>query len=130
MVSHLSIVIKCKEYERARRQTFREEMQRRRGRNVAMVYPEELKQLPKFSEWLQKPVADAAGTKGGPSNDQVEASKLPQRQATGYRAMHAQKMHFRVRSAEEEKVTCNNGVASSISWTCLGRGRGNPVIFR
>jgi hypothetical protein len=39
-------------------------------------------------------------------------------------------MHLRVRTTEEEKVTCDSGIAASISRACTRRGRGNPVCFQ
>jgi hypothetical protein len=41
-------------------------------------------------------------------------SKLPEIRATGYRAMYTNGMHLRIRSAKEEKVTCDSTVASTI----------------
>jgi hypothetical protein len=44
--------------------------------------------------------------------------------------MYAQGMHLRVRSAEEEKVTCDSGIAASVSRGTSGRSRGNPACFQ
>jgi hypothetical protein len=62
-------------------------------------------------------------------HDQVEASKLPERLATGYRAMFARGMNFRMHSAKEEKVTCDSGIASALLRACLGRGSENQGHF-
>jgi hypothetical protein len=53
--------------------------------------------------------------------DEFEESRLPERVGTTYQAMYVHGMHFRVRSTEEEKITCDNGVASAV-WRC-NRGR-------
>lgn len=47
-----------------------------------------------------------------PSVDVIEAYKLPEIEGTSYRAMYAHGMHLRVQSVEEEKVTCDSGVAA------------------
>jgi len=44
----------------------------------------------------------------------MEASKLPEKVATAYRAMYAHGMHLRVQSAEEDKITCDSGIAASV----------------
>jgi hypothetical protein len=44
---------------------------RHRGRNIAIVYPDELKPLPNFSKWLSEAVAHAAEGENRPTNDQV-----------------------------------------------------------
>jgi hypothetical protein len=48
------------------------------------------------------------------SQDVLQASKLPEIRATRYRAMYANGMHLRIRSAKEEKVTCDSAVASAV----------------
>jgi hypothetical protein len=49
-----------------------------------------------------------------PSQDIFEASRFPESMATSYHAIYAHGMHFRVRDAEDDKVTCDSGVASSV----------------
>jgi hypothetical protein len=48
------------------------------------------------------------------SQDVIQSSKLPEVNATAYRHMYAHGMHFRMRDAEEEKVTCESAVASVV----------------
>jgi hypothetical protein len=67
-----------------------------------------------FRDWLQEAVAIAAESGDKPSEDIIEASKLPDRRATGYRTMYANGMHLRIRTAEEEKITCDSAVASAV----------------
>ena len=43
-----------------------------------------------------------------------EASRLPGKVAIGYRAMYIHSMHVRIREVEEDKVTCNSGVAVAV----------------
>jgi hypothetical protein len=64
-----------------------------------------------------------------PSNDQFQASKLPEQQTTGYKAMYVWGNHFRVRSVEKEKVTCDSGIASNVLRAWRGRGTGNQRLF-
>jgi hypothetical protein len=49
-----------------------------------------------------------------PTQEELEESTLPEKVATSYRAMYAHGMHLRIRSAEEEKVTCDSGVAAAV----------------
>jgi hypothetical protein len=112
-----------------RRRNLKEQHRLRRGRNVAVIYPDGLKPLPKFSVWLSTAISDSTESDDKPSANQVEASKLPEQQATAYRAMYARGMHLRVRSAEEEKVTCDSEIASSIFRAARGRGNENPGYF-
>jgi hypothetical protein len=82
-----------------------------------------LKVVPKFAEWLQEEVATAANSTEKPIYDEFKESKLPEHVATSYRAMCAHGMHLRIKSAEDDKVTCDNGVAAAI----LRRNRGRRV---
>ena len=79
--------------ERAR---FRQTYVQRYGRKEQMQYPISLSRLPKFAEWLQEEVGKAMQTDDKPTNDVFQASKLPERMATGYRAMYAHGMHLRI----------------------------------
>jgi hypothetical protein len=49
---------------------------------------------------------------GKPTRDVYEASRLPEKMATGYRAMYARGMHLRIR--ELDKVTFDSGVAAAV----------------
>jgi hypothetical protein len=111
------------------RQNSREQRHLQWGINMAVVYPDDLERLPIFSLWLSDAVAFLMISEEKPTNDQLQASKLLERVATTYRAMFAKGMHLRVRSAEEEKVTCDSGVASSIFRPGSGRGRDNFTSF-
>jgi hypothetical protein len=59
-------------------------------------------------------VAAASQSSTKPSDNVVEASKLPELQATGYHAMCANGMHLRIRTAEDEKITCDSAMASAV----------------
>jgi hypothetical protein len=96
---------------------------------VALIYPEELKPLPKFSVWLSTAVAAPMESDRKPSIDQCKASKLPEQQATGYRAMYARGLHLRARLVEEEKVTCDNGITSFVFRAIRGRRVENGCHF-
>jgi hypothetical protein len=65
-------------------------------------------------------VGEAANSVDKPNQEEFEESKLPERMGTAYRAMYAHGMHLRIRSTEEEKVTCDSGVAAVV----LRRRRG------
>jgi hypothetical protein len=43
--------------------------------------------------------------------------------------MYARGMHLRVRSVEEENVTCDSKIASSVFRSIHGRGNENPGYF-
>jgi hypothetical protein len=71
--------------------------------------------MPSFADWLRTKVSAAADSENKPPTDVVEASHLPEIRATGYRHMYAHGMHFYIKDAEEEKITCDSAVAASIS---------------
>jgi hypothetical protein len=48
------------------------------GRNVTVIYPDELRPLPKFFVWLSTVILDAMQSDDKPSNNQVETLKLPE----------------------------------------------------
>jgi hypothetical protein len=58
-----------------------------------------------------------AATRGleKPTTDEIEESKLPEKIGTSYRAMYAHGMHFRIKFAEDDKVTTESGV-SAVVW--------------
>jgi hypothetical protein len=94
----------------AERAAFSEAFAHRYGRRA----PSGLNRLPEFSEWLQDEVGKAMESVDKPSRDVEEASRLPEIVATGYRAMYAHGIHFKIRQAEEEKVTSDSGVVAAI----------------
>ena len=49
------------------------------------------------------------------TNDVFQGSRLPKKMATGYRVMYTHGMHLRIREVEQDKVTCNSGIATAIS---------------
>jgi hypothetical protein len=67
-----------------------------------------------FRDWLQEAVAIVSESGDKPSEDIIEASKLPDIRTTGYHAMYANGMHLRIRTTEEEKITCDSAVASAV----------------
>jgi hypothetical protein len=95
----------------------------RYGRHANIHYPHALRAIPKFAEWLQEEVEAAANSTEKPLANEFEESKPPEQVATSYRAMYAHGMYFRIKSAEDDKVTCDSGVAAAI-WR---RNRGHRV---
>jgi hypothetical protein len=59
-------------------------------------------------------VAEAMQSNDKPTEDVYEAFHLPERVATGYRAMYVHGMHLRIRDAEIDKVTCESRVAAAV----------------
>jgi hypothetical protein len=96
------------------RAVFREAFTMRYGRRAAIHYPSDLNCLPKFADWLKEEVGKAMQSLDKPTRDVYEASCLPEKMATGYRAMYARGMHLRIREAEEDKVTFDSGVAAAV----------------
>jgi hypothetical protein len=82
-----------------------------------------LRKLPKFAEWLHQEVEAAMHTLDKPTDDEFEESRLPEKVATAYQAMYVHGMHLRIRSAKEEKVTTDSGIAATV-WR---RNRGREV---
>jgi hypothetical protein len=66
-------------------------------------------------------VEEVANSVDKPSQEEVEESKLPEKMGTAYRVMYVHGMHMRIRSAEEEKVTCDSGVATAVLRRSKGR---------
>jgi hypothetical protein len=87
------------------REIYTEEYRRQQGRRAKVQYLENLKKLPQFADWLRNAISIAADTGVEVSKDVKEAS---------YRHMYAHGMHFRIRGAEEEKVTCDSAIASAV----------------
>jgi hypothetical protein len=63
---------------------------------------------------LRNTIAEAANTLEKPTEEEVEESRLPKKVGTAYWAMYAHGMNMRIKSAEEEKVTCDSGVTSAV----------------
>lgn len=77
------------------------------------AYPRHLSSLPKFPKWLRLEV-DRLIAEGREIPEMVrESSRPPSLEATAFRSMKAHKMHLRVRSAEEHKLTCDSTVAAT-----------------
>jgi hypothetical protein len=116
----------CRKYEdvcveRARRRAaFKRAFQERYGRRAKIHYPNTITNVPGFAKWLEHEVGAAANSVDKPSQEEIEESRLPEKMGTTYRAMYAHGMHLRIRSAEEEKVTYDSGVAAAV----LRRSRG------
>jgi hypothetical protein len=96
------------------RERFTAEYQRQFGRRSRIQYPEKFRRLPIFVEWLRMEVGNEAHGPNKPAIDIIEVSKLLEIAATGYRAMYDHGMHLRIRTTEEEKVSCNSAIASSV----------------
>ena len=110
----------------AERAAFREVYVQIYGRRSHIQYPTALSRLPEFALWLEEEVGKAAQTNDKPTEDVINGSRLPERMATGYRAMYAHGMHLRIREAEQDKVTSDSGVAAAVSER--RRRRDNEVV--
>jgi hypothetical protein len=110
----------CREYEYAcaghleGRWNFSAQYHEQHGPRSRPQYPPHLRWLLEFPEWLQVQVAEAARGPNSPALDVIEAAKLPEIVATGYRAMYVHGMHLRMRYVELSKTTCNSGVACAV----------------
>ena len=102
------------------RAAFSRAHQERYGRQRHIYYPQDLQNVPKFQDWLLQGIEAATNSEEKPSAEEVQESRLPETVATSYRAMYAHGMHLRIRTAEEEKVTCDSAVAAAV----LRRNRG------
>jgi hypothetical protein len=77
--------------------------------------------MPAFADWLRTEVSAVDESPFKPSADVLEASRLPEMLATGYRHMYAHGMHFRIKDAEEEKLICDSAIVASVSKRKTGR---------
>jgi hypothetical protein len=103
---------------RARERTaFNEAFASRYGRRAVINYPIKLNRLLEFVEWLKEEVAKAMQSNDKPAKDVYKASRLLERVAMGYKAMYEYGMYLRIWEAEEDKVTCDIGVAAAV-WEC------------
>jgi hypothetical protein len=103
----------CNEFQ-ARKAEFTSQYRMEFGPRGTIRYPTELRSVPVFSKWLEEAVSLASESADKPLADVMEASKLPESRATAYRAMYTKGMHLRIRTAEEEKITCDNAVVSAV----------------
>ena len=110
----------CRKYAAAQnaragaRAAFKQAYRERYGRREKVIYTLDLNPLSEFAEWLKVEVEKANNSVEKPILDVYQSSKLPEPIATGYRAMYAHRMHLRIRGAEEEKITCDSGVAAVV----------------
>jgi hypothetical protein len=106
----------CRKYEEAcveraaERATFTRAFNERYGRQACIHYPQALRGLPKFVDWLSREVRASMNGVEKPSADEIQESRQSERVGTAYRAMYAHGMHLRIRSTEEEKVTYDSAV--------------------
>jgi hypothetical protein len=114
----------------ARRVAFTRAFHERYGRKTDIHYPQALKTLPKFADWLRHAVVEAANNAEKPSEEEVEESRLLERVGTAYCAMYAHGMHLRIKSTEVEKVTCDSGVASTVTRQSRARVVNKTVQFK
>jgi hypothetical protein len=59
-------------------------------------------------------VAATSQSNDKPSKDVIQASRLPESRATSYHAMFANGMHLRIQTTEEDKITCDSALASTV----------------
>jgi hypothetical protein len=100
----------------ASRETARQEFRRRnRGRRPA--YPTAMRDK-HFRTWFPKEL-EVEMSRGDDVEDDVKALMFPpSRDAKSYRSMYAYGNHIRVRGAEVDFNTCDNGVAATFSQAC------------
>jgi hypothetical protein len=65
---------------------------------------------------LEQEISAAANGLDKPLDDEFKESRLPEKVAPAYRAMYAYGMHLRIKSAKEEKITSDIGVAFAVWW--------------
>jgi hypothetical protein len=112
--------IACKERMSAR-EIYAQQIRHDLGRRARVQYPENLKRLPQFADWLRNAISIAADRGEELSQDVLEASKLPKITVITYRHMYVHGMHFRIRGAEEEKVTCDSAIVEAVWRKRFGR---------
>jgi hypothetical protein len=69
---------------------------------------------------LEQEISAAANGLDKPLDDEFKESRLPEKVAPAYRAMYAYGMHLRIKSAKEEKITSDIGVAFAVWWRSRG----------
>ena len=123
----------CREYMAARAARWRErdafrKMSRRRYPSLAVRYPMELHDLPRFATWLTERVSRQRQAGLEVDDDVLQYAQPPERYAIAHKKMYAFGMHFRVRGAEGGLVTRDSCVVASfirqIPW---GLRNGQPI---
>lgn len=109
-----------REYMAARAQRWEEReafrrLFRRRHPSVAVRYPAELHDLPRFASWLTSQVSRQRQAGEDVDVDVQQYAQPPERYAISHRKMYAFGMHFRVRSAEGGRVTRDSCVVASFT---------------
>jgi hypothetical protein len=94
------------------RAQFRASNPYRRGRPL-QPYPDDLPAIPPFPTWLTTEVERVVAARFVVLDMVKESSKLPSSEATAFRSMKAHGMHLRVRSVEDDKITCDSSVAAT-----------------
>ena len=93
-----------------------------------MRYPTDLLDLPPFPSWLTTEVRTQQDAGQHVDPDVVQYATPPQRHAVAHCQMHAFGMHFRVRSVEADRVTCDSAVVASFTEQLRWRLRnGRPI---
>jgi hypothetical protein len=72
-------------------------------------------------DWLKHAISEVVNNRKKSNNEEFEESRLPKKVGTAYCAMYVHGMHLRIKSAEEENVTYDSGVASVV--LCQSRAR-------
>ena len=103
-------------------------MCRRRHPSLAVRYPLELHDLPRFATWLTSQVTSQRQAGEDVGDDVTQYAQPPERYAISHRKMYAFGMHLRVRGAEGGLVTRDSCVVASFTrqlpW---GLRNGRPI---
>ena len=102
---------------------------RKRKNRRRATLPDNLADLPRFSEWLKEEV-DRLEDSGIHLDPMLfESSRLPLPMASRYRSMKSQGNHFRVASAEESLPTYDSGICATFRRPCINGLRDrSPVV--
>jgi hypothetical protein len=90
-------------------------MFRRRHPSLAVRYPSDLHDLPRFATWLTSRVTRQRQAGEEVGDDVTEYAQPPERYAISHRKMYAFGMHFRVRGSETHLVTRDSCVVASFT---------------
>jgi hypothetical protein len=103
--------------------TFRTQHPHWRGKRPS-VFPPKIRELPKFSIWLESEISTAySSDPDSVSPLLLASSKLPDLNATSYKSMKTYGMHLRCKSVEEHMSASDSGVAAAFD--CVYRVGGN-----
>ena len=91
---------------------------RRRGGRARLQYPDELRPLPPYENWILPAISKAINDGENIEEEVIQLSIPPTMKATAYRSMYAYGNHIRVKSAETNLVTMDSGVAAVFGTTC------------